>query len=229
MIERLALRRSATLVLQALLVGRVTDGLQPERPPLAAPEVRLLDRDTGAAYGLPGTVKPGGAYAFYGLPDTAFPELATRSYRLRVEASAPGYHQHGVDVDVGPVADQPQRVTRAAAHGSLPPMAVTLFTGTLPLRVDLTLERRAVRLSGRVVEAAAPARGVGGATLTIAAHGLVAHSDARGAFAFAQALPLALSLEIHVAATEYQDATLTFEPDYGQLENSLVIALSEEE
>jgi hypothetical protein len=108
-------------------------------------------------------------------------------------------------------------------------MVVRLFTSSLPLRVDLTLQRRPVRLRGRVVDAAVPSRGVGGATLTIAAPDLVAVGDASGDFAFAPELPLALSLEIRVSAAGYEDATLTFEPDYGRLENSLVIALSEEE
>ncbi|NJN18735.1 MAG: hypothetical protein HC822_22010 [Oscillochloris sp.] len=224
------LRRSTSLALQVLIFGIVRDALTPDHAPRGALEVRLIDRDTATDYGLRSKVQPDGGYAFYGLPDVAFPRLESQVYRLRVTAAAPGYHDNGFDFDLGPLANQPQLVERPLALAGVPPMQVRLFTATLPRRIDLNLNRAALRLHGRVVRTADPLQGIANASLSLNPAVIAAAvSGADGQFSFADPLPVAQTLQIDVTAAGFNQETVTFEPDYSRPVNSLVVRLTEEE
>lgn len=218
------LARSVILVRQVLVSGQVRDALTPERSPRGALRVRLLDRDSGAAYPLAGKVGSDGSYAFFGAPDTAFPLLASRPYRLRVEASAPGYVAASSDFDLAQTAGQPATVVYTPLYQPAAPTPVHLFTAALPRRIDLTLSRDAVRLRGRVVRADNPAAGVSGAQVAAGAH--TATTDAQGSFLLAGPLPVALSVPVTASAPGFASRVIDYEPDFTQPVNTLVILMT---
>jgi hypothetical protein len=216
--------RSATLTLQALVTGSVSDGLT-GGVPRGALTVRLIDRDTEEDYPLAGRVLPDGTFAFYGAPETAFLGIAEQAYRLRLEASAPSYGPASFELDLGPAAGQPAPVTRAMPSGDA---RVRLFTGGgLPrTEIRLTLDRNPVRLRGRVSVSDSPGEGVSGATVRLnPPAGPSATTDADGYFTFPAPLPVALTVEIEVSAADFENAQLRFEPDYTRLLNFLVVNL----
>lgn len=221
------MERSAILVQQVLIYGSVRDGLTPDVGPRGALLVQLLDRDTGGDYPLKGKVLPDATYAFYGLPQTAFPLIASQTYHLRIEAAAPGYLASAIDFDLGPAANQPQVTSRPLALPQIPPMQVILFTAPntlLPRRIDFMLDRSAVRLRGRVVQAANPAQGINNATIQAGAQ--TAATDAQGFYTFPLPLPVTLSLPITATANGFDPKTVTFEPDYTRAINELIFALT---
>ena len=219
--------RSTTLALQALVTGRVQDNLT-ESTPLGTPTVRLVDRDTGENYPLSGRVLSGGAFAFYGRPETAFPRLAEQTYHLRVEAEAANYQPDAFEFDLGPVANQPALVTRPLPINSITDMQVRLFTGGgLPRTgITLNLERTAVRLRGRVLVSDDPTTGVDGARLRLnPPSGPRITAGAEGRFEFPDPLPVVLSVNIRVRAPSFERITLTYEPDYTRPINFLLVSL----
>lgn len=221
--------RSTTLAFQVLVSGSVQDNLTGNAP-RGALTVRLIDRDTGDDYPLMGRVLPDGTFAFYGSPETAFPRLAEQTYRLRVEASVPNYQPDAFEFDLGPVAGQPELVTRPVPINGIADMQVQLFTGGgLPYTVDdtLTLDRNPVRLRGRVLVSDDPTEGVENASLEVVdpADSLSTTADAEGYFEFPDPLSVALSVQIVVTAAGFEPTTLTYEPDYSRPVNSLLIGL----
>jgi hypothetical protein len=219
--------RSGTLPVQALISGRVEDSLT-SGAPRGALTVRLLDRDTGAEYPLAGRVLANGTFAFYGLPETAFPRLSVQTYHLRVEASAANYQADGVDLDLGPAAGQPALVTRPIPTPGIDDAQVQLFTGGGLPRTDLalSLDRNAVRLKGQVLVSDDPTTGVANAQLTQnPPGGPSTTADADGNFEFPSPLPVVPSLTIQITAAGFEPSTITYEPDYTQPLNELTIPL----
>ena len=220
-------RRSGTLAAQALISGSVVDSLTSE-PPRGALTVRLLDRDTGGTYPLAGRVLPDGTFAFYGPPEAAFPRLAMQTYHLRVEASAAHYQPDSLDFDLGPAGGQPALVTRSIPTPGIDDAQVLLFTGDgLPRSdINLSLDRDAVRLKGRVLVSDDPPTGVANAQLTLnPPTGPSTTADAEGCFVFPSPLPVALSLTIRITAAGFEPAEITYEPDYTQPLNVLTVPL----
>jgi hypothetical protein len=218
------LARSAILVRQVLVSGQVRDALTPEHGPRGVLRVRLLDRDGGADYPLPGKVGPDGSYAFFGVPEMAFPLLTSQTYRLRVEASAPGYIAAEIDFDLASTAGQPADVVYTPLYQPAVSTTVHLFTATLPRQIDMSLSRDAVRLRGRVVRADDPASSVSGAQVMVGAH--TALTDAEGFFLLASPLPVVLSVPISVNALGFASRVIDYEPDYTQPVNTLVILMA---
>lgn len=219
--------RAATLDLQVVIAGRVRDGLT-NGAPVGALTVELRDRDTGAPYPLRGRVLDDGSFAFYGRPETAFPLLAERTYRLQVVARAPRYQEATIALDLGPVAGQPAIVSQDGPLG-LRPMTRTRFTGGgLPRAgLALTLGRVAVRLRGRVHVAGDPEAGVDAATVQVTTPpGPSGATDAAGRFLLPGPLPLAQSVRLTVSKAGFQTATLTLEPDYTVPVNAIQIGLA---
>jgi hypothetical protein len=219
-------RRSTTVVAQALIFGRATDGLTGAAP-VAPPVVRLLDRDTGQDYGLPGRVLADGRFVFFGQPGPAFPRLVAQAYHLRLTAGAPGYQPATFDFDVGPAADQPALTTRPVPQDGIEPMRVLLFTGAgLPQRdIALTLQPNRLWLQGFVRVSNNPQVGVAGSSVSIQASGLSAITDALGAFTFAAPLPLVSAVNVRAEASGFETGMMTCELDYTHPINTLSIGL----
>jgi len=231
MMSLLPLKRSATLVAQCLISGRVCDTLF-DAPPGPGLRVELADWDTGAPYPLQLKLLPDGSFAFYGMPDSAFPLLATQAYHLRVTARAPTYEPDDAEVLLAATAGQPALVTRDLPAGlDLPAMQVRLFTSVMPI-ADLALElvHQPVRLRGRVIRLDAAGEGVAGATVVVTSPNGPpdATTDAEGRFEFSAPLPVEKSISLDVSATDYVPRQLTYEPDYSQPVNSLVIGLMQQ-
>lgn len=235
-----SLNRSATLSTQVILSGKVEDGLVPGESPRSGLQVKLLvvEPDTEPKdYPLGGKVRPDGCFAFFGVPDRAFPQLADRTYALQIEASAPNFETAIFNFNLGAIANQPQRVRRSLPDAlSLPDMEVVLFTDPvatppgdpaiitrLPMTdIRLTLSRHPVRLQGQILNP--DDQGIAGATIVIDGRDSTStHSDGR--FVLPDPLPLALSLTVTVSAPGFTEKLFTYEPDYRQPINSLLIRL----
>lgn len=224
-------RRSGTFTLQVLLSGRVQDALSGGAPK-GGLVVRLIDPVTKDDYPLYGRVRSDGTFAFFGVPETAFPLIAHQSYHLQLEASAPNYQSKTLEIEVKQMADQPQPVTYSIPPQNIEPIQVYLFTDKNPQglpQVDLSLklERLPVRLHGRVVEAGKPMTGLANATLQLntPSGSSTIKTDAQGNFKFPDPLPLVLSVDIKVSAPDFNNATLAYDLDYTQPVNSLLIEL----
>lgn len=222
-----ATARSITLACQAVVSGRVLDSLTG-----AAPRgillVRLIDRDTGKAYSLLQTILSDGSFAFHAAPERVFPRLAVQTYHLRVEAGASSYTPDAFDFDVGPVAGQPATVSVPEPTPGIGALHVRLFTGGgLPhTGINLSLDRQAVRLLGRVVVSTDPTAGVPGATIQQnPPGGDSTTADSGGFFAFSSPLPVVLSLQLRVSVTGFENTTMTYEPDYTRPTNQVTILL----
>jgi hypothetical protein len=219
--------RSITLARQATISGRVQDGLTGAAP-RAPVTVHLLDRDTGDEYPMTGIVLADGSFAFHAAPERAFPQLAERTYHLRVEASAPRYTSDGFDFDVGPVANQPAEVVVPVPTPGIQDLNVRLFTaGGLPRTgISLTLDRESVRLEGRVVVSTDPNAGVANATVQQnPPAGPSTTTGSEGFFAFANPLPIVLSLQLRTSAASFENTIMTYEPDYTRPINRVTIPL----
>jgi hypothetical protein len=221
--------RAATLVQQVIVYGSVFDALQPTLGVRGGLTVRLINRATGEDYPLARKrITPDATYAFFGLPQTAYPLLASQPYPLRVEASAPGYITAGVNFDVPQTSNQPAIVTIPLPLPDIEPIAVPLFQAAippgLPRRVDIMLNRSAVRLRGRVVQTANPMQGISGASVQVDTQTVT--TNAQGYFTFPNPLPVTLSMTVTVTATGFNPETLVFEPNYAQALNELVITLT---
>lgn len=224
--------RSASLPLQLLIAGRALDSLTNDAP-RGDLTIRLVDRDSGDTYPLAERVLPDGTFAFYAVPEAAFPLLAQQDYRLRVEASAPNYQPDAFEFDLVSTAGQPALVARPVPLPGIEDMHVRLFSGDpaasddLPITtIALSLDRNPVRLRGRVVDSADPPNGVDGAQLRLNPPGgpqVVA--DVEGNFEFPDPLPVELSVRIQVRAPQFENVTLTYEPDYTRPINFLTIRL----
>lgn len=219
--------RSTALVQQTVIAGRVLDSLTGQAP--AAPVlVRLIDRDSGQEYPLASASQPDGAFAFFAQPETAFPRLASHTYRLRIEASAARYVTAAFDFVAGPAAGQPAAVSIAVPTPGIAPIPTRLFTGGgLPrVGISLSLNREPVRLAGRVVVSTEPATGVTGATVQqFPPLGPSVVAGAHGRFQFPDPLPVALAIPLRVSAFDHETTTLTFEPDYSQPINRITVLL----
>lgn len=219
--------RSASLAQQAVVSGRVLDSLTGEAP-RSPVTVRLIDRDSGADFPLLGTTRADGSFAFFASPETAFPRLAVQTYHLQVEAGAERYIPATFDFDAGPVAGQPAAASIPVPTPGIDPMQVRLFTGGgLPQTgISLSLDRKAVRLAGRVVVSNDPAAGVASATVQQnppAGPSIVTGPD--GAFEFAGFLPVVLSLQLRISAAGFETSTLSYEPDYTRPTNRVTVLL----
>lgn len=222
-----ATARSISLARQAIISGSVQDSLTGEAP-RGILSVRLIDLDSGDDYPLAGKVLADGSFAFYAAPEKAFPRLAEQTYHLHVEANAPRYTSASFDFDVGPVAGQPAMVSVPVPTSGMDDIQVLLFTGGGLPRTDLslTLDREAVRLEGRVVVSTDPAAGVPNATVQQnPPGGDSTTTDADGYFVFPNPLPVVLSLQLRASATDFEDSTLAFEPDYTRPTNQITVPL----
>lgn len=219
--------RSITLASQAIISGSVQDGLTGAAP-LGHTAVRLLDRDTGEEYPMRGTVLADGHFAFFAMPERAFPQLVDRTYHLRVQATALRYSTDAFDFDIGPIVDQPTVVTVQVPTPGVPDLSVRLFTaGGLPQTgISLTLDRVAVRLEGRVIVSTNPSLGVANATVQQdPPTGPSTTTGSDGSFAFVAPLPIALSLQVRISAASFENAIMTLEPDYTRPVNQVTIPL----
>jgi hypothetical protein len=223
--------RSATLPLQVLISGRVQDSLAPGEAPRSPLAVRLLEIDPVTSeskdYSLKVKVCPDGTFAIFGISETAFPKLDEKTYRLRLEASAPNYETETFDFDIGPITRQPELVTRSVPFPKIPDIQVRLFTSNdLPLPdISLSLQRKAVRLRGRVIEQNNLSQGVENATVSVA-DGPNTVTDADGKFELPTPMPVQASITITASATGFDDKTFDYELNYNQPINSLLISLT---
>lgn len=226
-------RRGRTLVRQALITGRLRDS-RTGGPPAAPATVRLLDLDApGEDYPLPLRLRADGGFAFHGEPETAFPEIAHRAYRLRVEARVPGYAPgQSPPLTLGPAAGQPASVDRPVPTPGISPLRVALFTGGgLPRTgLDIALDPDQVRLRGRVVKAEAPDQGIAGATVELQLPGSpTATTGADGRFEFPNPLPRLDAVALDVEAAGFEDRHVEHELDYARPVNTLRIELKKEQ
>jgi hypothetical protein len=226
--------RSATLPLQVLISGRVQDSLAPGEAPRSPLTVRLLWIDPVTSeskdYSLKVKVCPDGTFAVFGIPETAFPKLDEKTYHLQLEASAPNYETVISDVIViGPISGQPELVTRSVPFPGIPAIQVRLFTSNdLPLPdISLSLQRKAVRLRGRVIEQNDPSQGVGNATVSVAG-GPNTVTDLNGKFELPTPMPVQASITITASATAtgFDKKTFDYELNYNQPINFLLINLT---
>ncbi len=210
------------MAMQSLLEGRVIDSLtgQVPRVPVA---VHLRDRSDPdlPEVELRRVITADGRFSFSGDPDHAFGRLATTSYLLRLEASAPFYTDAAVDFDLAATGGQPATVTIPVPDQD--DAEVRLFTATLPRAgLDLALAPQPVTVRGRVVRSADPTAGVDGATVDVTG-GPTETADGDGRFEFVA--PLQEVLEITVSATGFDDNVLDHEVAYGQAINEIVVPL----
>lgn len=221
--------RSRILSRQALIAGRVRDGRTGEAPGTAV-AISLRDRDVaGRSHPLLATVTRDARFAFHGDPEVAFRGIASRPFRLQLEATAAGYRPATLDLDIGPAPGQP---TAVEIPGLLredviePAPVASLFTGGgLPREgLDLVLEPEPVRLAGQVRNAAAPNQPVAGASVAIVG-GAAVSTDARGRFEFPDPLPLVTSVDLRVTATGFQEQVVDHELAYGAPVNRVSILL----
>ena len=223
--------RSATLSLQVLISGRVEDSLTPGEAPRSPLAVRLLEIDPVTSksedYPLKVKVCPDGTFAVFGVPETAFPKLDEKTYRLQLEASAPNYETTTSDViNIGPIAGQAELVARSIPLPEVPDTHVKLFTRDLPRsNIPLSLQRKAVRLRGRVIELNDLSQGVDNATLSVT-DGPSAVTDSDGKFEFSDPMPVKASISITVSATDFDNKIFEYELNYNQPINSLLISLT---
>ena len=125
------------------------------------------------------------------------------------------------------VSEQPF-ITQMFPIGGIPDIQVPLFTGGgLPRSgITLRLDRNAVHLRGRVLVSDDPTVGVGGAQLELnPPSGPTITADPEGRFGFPDSLPVEASVTVRVNATRFETMTLTYEPDYTQPVNHLLIGL----
>lgn len=223
-------KRSGTFTLQVLLSGHIQDALSGGAPK-GRLVVRLIDPLTKDDYPLYGRVRSDGTFAFFGVPETAFPLISHQSYHLQLEASAPNYQSKTLEIEVKQMADQPQPVTYSIPLQNVEPMQVRLFTDKNPdglpkAGILLGLDRTQVRLHGRVVDASKPTTGLVNTNLQLnTPSGLSTTTDAQGNFKFPDPLPPVLSVDIKVSAPSFNNVTRTYDLDYTQPVNSLLIEL----
>ena len=221
--------RSLILSRQALISGQIRDGRTGEAPGTAV-AISLVDRDLPERrHPLVATVTRDAHFAFHGDPDTALAGIALRQFRLRLEATAPGYRTAALDLEIGPAPGQPARVAIPGLERedvAQPPAVASLYTGGgLPREgLELVLDPEPVRLAGRVQSAAAPNQTVAGATVAIVG-GPEVTSDARGRFAFPDPLPLVAAVDLRVTAAGFQEQVLDHELAYGQPVNRISVFL----
>jgi hypothetical protein len=221
--------RSLILSRQALISGQIRDGRTGEAPGTAV-AIGLLDRDVPERrHGLVATVTRDARFAFHGDPETALRGIATQTFWLRLEATATGYRTATLNLEIGPAPGQPTRVEIPGLEREdvLEPAPVAaLFTGGgLPREgLRLVLDPEPVRLSGRVLSAAAPDQPIGGALVEIVGGG-AATSDARGRFAFPDPLPLVATVDVRVTATGFQEHLFDHELAYGEPVNRISVSL----
>ncbi|MDJ0573722.1 MAG: hypothetical protein QNJ65_00965 [Xenococcaceae cyanobacterium MO_234.B1] len=193
---------------------------------LLDPEIETTDRMVKGGFPLRVNVRPDGTFAIFGVPETAFPGIAEKTYHLRLEASAPNYEPATFDFDVGPITGQPELVARSIPLPEVPDTTVKLFTRDLPRsNISLFLRRSAVRLRGRVIELNNLSQGIENATVSVA-NGPSATTGSDGKFEFSTPMPVKASIAITVSATYFDNKTFEYELNYNQTINSLLISLT---
>lgn len=192
---------------------------------LLDPEIEPTDRMVKEEFPLRVNVGSNGIFAIFGVPETAFPRIAEKTYHLRLEASAPNYEPETFDFDIGP-ARQPELVVRSIPLPEVPDTHVKIFTRDLPRsNIPISLQRKAVRLRGRVIELNDLSQGVDNATLSVT-DGPSAVTGSDGKFEFSEPMPVQESIAITVSATDFDNKTFEYELNYNQPINSLLISLT---
>lgn len=218
--------RSRSLSLQALIAGRLRDGVTGEAPRTPV-DLRLIDRadPDQPEVALARTLGADGTFAFFGDPEQAFTRFATEALALRLEASADRFAPTSLDLDVPATGGQPETVEVPMPPPAESPASPALFTAGLPADgLELTLQPLPVRLEGRVVVSNQPATGVGGAELDLGG-GVTATADAEGRFAFADPLPLVETVDVEVSAAGFVSRELRHELAYDQPINRMLVLL----
>ena len=193
---------------------------------LLDPEIEPTDRMVKGEFPLRVNVGSDGTFAIFGVPETAFPRIAEKTYHLRLEASAPNYEPETFDFDIGPIAGQPELVARSIPLPEVPDTHVKLFTRDLPRsNIPLSLQRKAVRLRGRVIELNDLSQGVEKATVSVEG-GSSTVTGRDGKFEFPDPMPVQASIAITVSATDFDNKTFEYELNYNQPINSLLISLT---
>ena len=212
---------------QALIVGRVTDGLT-GRPTLYPFTVELRYQ-TGVgqplrSYPLTPRTEPSGVFVFPGAPTTAFPQLSPgETLDLRLVVSAARYQGQEVDITLS-------NADLALTDQTLNAGALTAIASVLdaPLvEQTFALLPEPVHLGGRIVSADDPEQPVPNAEVRITA------PDARGpvttnvdGFFTLQNLPVAEEVTVQVSAPpNFVQRVTTVHLNYRQPVNHVAIAL----
>jgi hypothetical protein len=212
---------------QALIVGRVSDGLT-GRQTVYPIEVELRYR-TGAGQPprrLPLTprIDPSGLFVFTGLPATAFPRvLPGETLELRLAVSAPRYQPQEIDLTL---TDADLGLTDyTLSAGALTATASVLSAPVVEQIFELLPEP--VGLAGRVVSADDPEHPIPGAEIRVTApdaRGPVT-ADADGFFTLHD-LPIAEEITVRVSASpDFVNRVITVRLDYRQPVNGVTLPL----
>lgn len=226
--------RSATLPLQVLISGSIQDSLTPGESPRSPVSVELYEINpvTGkrTECSLKVKVFANGAFSFFGVPETAFPRLGEKEYDLQLEASAPNYETRIFDFNIGPINGQPELVARPIPFPEIPDVQIKLLTSNnLPrTNISLSMNRKAVRLRGQVIEQNNLSQGVKDATVSVASgsNSITAFTDRNGKYEFSALMPVRTSILITASATGFDSKTFEYELNYNQPSNSLLISLN---
>jgi hypothetical protein len=157
----------AVLTRQALITGRVEDGLS-GRPPLQPPVVGLYRQDAagrlGPAFPLSARVLADGQFVFSGDPARAFPDLADDEVLdLRLVVRCTGYQEQAIAISISP--DLLAIVTDTRFIGG---QLVTIERFNAPLIEQVVqVSPLPVHLAGRVVEAEDPTAPIAGAQVRL--------------------------------------------------------------
>lgn len=213
---------------QALIVGRVTDGLT-NRPTLRPPAVELtyqtLAGQPPRSYPLNVRLDSSGVFAFAGMPGTAFPRLSPGgTLDLRLTISAPRYQTRTIDFTLS-------GTDLALIDRTLDVDGELLSASVLdaPLREEnVALLPEPVHLGGRVVSADDPETPVAGAHITVTApetRGPVS-TDTDGFFTLHD-MPVAQEVTVEVSGLpSFEQIVTTVHLDYRQPVNHVTFALS---
>lgn len=212
---------------QALIVGRVTDGLT-NRPTLRPPAVELTYQtppgQPARSYPLDVRLDSSGVFAFAGMPGTAFPRLSPGgTLDLRLTVSAPRYQTQNIDFTL---ADTDLAFVARTLDVDGESLSASVLDA--PLREEnVALLPEPVHLGGRVVNADDPETPVANAQITITApevRGPVS-TNADGFFTL-QDLPVAQEVTVHVSGLPgFEEIVTIVHLDYRQPVNRVTFAL----
>jgi hypothetical protein len=214
------------LTQQALITGRVTDGIT-GRAPLLPPGVELLARLTGGTtrrFPLIFRVYPDGTFVAAGDPGRAFPRLpAGASLDLRLNAHAAGYQLATFDFSLVAAQLTPTDQARVIDGRNV---TVGLLAAPL-IEHDFALMPLPVSLAGRVVEADAPETPVAAAQAAISAPAPrgPALTSTDGFFHLAD-LPVAAEVTVRIAKAGFNTLDRVISLDFGQPVNHQTFALT---
>jgi hypothetical protein len=212
---------------QALITGRVTDGLTggPTHYPFTI-ELRYQTAvgQPQRSYPLTPRTEPSGLFVFPGVPTTAFPRLSPgETLELRLAVSAPRYQGQEVDITLTDadltLADQTLDAGGFTATASV--LDAPLVEQTFALLPE------PVHLGGRVVSADDPEQPIPNAEVRITApeaRGPIT-TDVNGFFTL-QNLPVAQEVTVQVSAPpDFVQRVTTLRLDYRQPVNHVAITL----